>query len=388
MYIFTIKFPVLHSFYTSSIFTNSNIFLRYNGGPFLISLLDTLFIGASHLFHSLYLHGDFSVLSFIMMISVYRAVLACALVLSGATNVLSFPLAARQSAITDVDILQFALTLEHLENTFYKQALAKFTEVEFIAAGFDENFVKNLNFVAHDEEQHVVFLETAIKQAGATPVAACQYNFPITDVTSFVNLATVLEGVGVSAYLGAATAISSKEILNVAAAITVSEGLHQAIQRASLLDVVSANIAGTPLTPNAIFTIASSFITACPSTNAALPFKAFPAIAVNGIPNPAQAIPVNTVASLAMPGPNPPAIPATAFVTFVSGIDIISVPAQVVNGAIAVTIPPQASGQIFGLLTTESLTGTGTLLDETKVIAGPAIMEIQPASPSIDFTVL
>ncbi|KKA22366.1 hypothetical protein T310_3572 [Rasamsonia emersonii CBS 393.64] len=220
------------------------------------------------------------------------------------TAVLSFPLISRQQAVSDVDVLQFALTLEHLENTFYKQALAQFSEVDFIAAGFDASFFVNLQFVAHDEEQHVVFLQQAISQAGATPVAACQYTFPFTDVASFVGLATVLEGVGVSAYLGAASIISSKEILNAAAAITVAEGLHQAVQRASILDVVSANIAGTPLSPNAVFTIASAFIQSCPSTNAELPFSAFPELTVVGSAAAATAastsVSVNSVATLAI----------------------------------------------------------------------------------------
>ncbi|EEA19413.1 hypothetical protein TMatcc_009546 [Talaromyces marneffei ATCC 18224] len=320
------------------------------------------------------------------MISAKQAIFAGCILFSTATNVLSFPLTTRQQAISDIDILQFALTLEHLENTFYKQALSKFSQADFTSAGFNEAFLINLEFIAHDEEQHVVLLQSAISQAGAAPVASCQYNFPITDVTSFVNLATVFEGVGVSAYLGAATAISSKAILNVAAAITVSEGLHQAIQRASILDVVSANIAGTPLSPNAIFTIASAFISSCPSTNAPLPFKAFPALSVDNVSNAAQTLIGNTVATLTVAGGT--AIPSPAFVTFVSGLDIISVPAQVSGSQVSVTIPQQVSGQAFGLITSVSMNGTGTIFDDTKVIAGPAIMEIQPLKPTIDFTIL
>ncbi|KAL1983003.1 hypothetical protein VTN96DRAFT_618 [Rasamsonia emersonii] len=294
------------------------------------------------------------------------------------TAVLSFPLISRQQAVSDVDVLQFALTLEHLENTFYKQALAQFSEVDFIAAGFDASFFVNLQFVAHDEEQHVVFLQQAISQAGATPVAACQYTFPFTDVASFVGLATVLEGVGVSAYLGAASIISSKEILNAAAAITVAEGLHQAVQRASILDVVSANIAGTPLSPNAVFTIAVDSRRFSSSSNCSFD------ISIRQLRRDFS----HQQQQYFQHQP-----PSTIFVTFISGLSVVSVPGEIVNGnsngsaaAVAATIPAQAQGQTFALLTRTAVNGSA--LDDSAVIAGPAIMEVTPSPPTIDFGLL
>jgi hypothetical protein len=72
--------------------------------------------------------------------------------------------------------------------------LSQFTESDFNAAGFSSQYFNNLKFIAHDEEAHVLFLEKAISGAGGTPVNACVYNFPFTDIKSFVSLGSVLEG--------------------------------------------------------------------------------------------------------------------------------------------------------------------------------------------------
>lgn len=60
-------------------------------------------------------------------------------------------------------ILNYALTLEHLEDTFYRQGLEKFTEQDFAAAGFDSSFYGNLKKVSSDESEHVGFLTKALK---------------------------------------------------------------------------------------------------------------------------------------------------------------------------------------------------------------------------------
>jgi hypothetical protein len=72
--------------------------------------------------------------------------------------------------------------------------LSQFTESDFNAAGFSSQYFNNLKFIVHDEEAHVLFLEKAISGAGGTPVNACEYNFPFTDIKSFVSLGSVLEG--------------------------------------------------------------------------------------------------------------------------------------------------------------------------------------------------
>lgn len=128
-----------------------------------------------------------------------------------------------------------------------------FTEQAFIDAGFSAKFYSDLKYVAHDEEGHVTYLEAGLTAAGATPVAACTYKFPMTDPKSFIQLASVIEGVGVSAYLGAAPSITNKAYLTAAGAILVTESLHQSLQRSGVGEVPAANVYGTPLGFNAVY---------------------------------------------------------------------------------------------------------------------------------------
>jgi hypothetical protein len=168
----------------------------------------------------------------------------------------------------DTTVLQFALTLEHLENVFYKGALSKFSEQDFEeagrcyqiltrsqwhdaddATGYSKDYYTNLQYISHDEEDHVKLLSGALKTAGVTPVEACNYTFPYTDVKSFITLSSVLEGVGTSAYLGGAPLVTSKDYLAVAGSILVTEAIHTSLQRVAIGKIAPANPYGTVSTP-------------------------------------------------------------------------------------------------------------------------------------------
>lgn len=141
--------------------------------------------------------------------------------------------------------------------------------------------------VGKTEATHVTTLQSAIAQAGAKPVEACQYNFDaaLTDAKTMVATARVLEAVGVSAYLGAAPLVTSKDVLTAAATIVTVEARHQAFIRiASGAEAVPAAF-DTPLGPRAVFTLAAQFIKSCPD-GSNLNIQAFPSIALQ---NPEQA---------------------------------------------------------------------------------------------------
>ena len=78
------------------------------------------------------------------------------------------------------------MTLEHLEATFYAQALSNFSSADFTNAGYDASIRTAISQIANDEASHVSFLTSALQAAGATPVQACSYKFPYADVKSFL----------------------------------------------------------------------------------------------------------------------------------------------------------------------------------------------------------
>lgn len=79
-----------------------------------------------------------------------------------ATAAYAAPVQNAKRAVTDADILNYALTLEHLEATFYKEGLQNYTQADFVAAGFADPFYANLMEVAKDEATHVSFLTSAL----------------------------------------------------------------------------------------------------------------------------------------------------------------------------------------------------------------------------------
>jgi rubrerythrin len=140
---------------------------------------------------------------------------------------------------SDVEVLNYALTLEHLEAAFYTMVVA--------GGKLSGNVLKYLTIIRDDEVAHVQALTQGLTQAGATPVKARKsYTFtPLGDMNTqdgILKIAAVLEMTGVGAYNGAARELTSKTILGVAGSIVAVEARHTGLINA----VMNPNGAPTP----------------------------------------------------------------------------------------------------------------------------------------------
>jgi rubrerythrin len=125
----------------------------------------------------------------------------------------------------DLDILNFALTLEFLEAAFYEQAIS-----ELKPSGELGSLVET---ISSDENEHVDALSATISDLGGEPVKAPDVDFggAFGSEDAFLELAQTFEDTGVSAYNGAAPSLESKELLATAGAIVQVEARHAAAIR-------------------------------------------------------------------------------------------------------------------------------------------------------------
>lgn len=123
----------------------------------------------------------------------------------------------------DVDVLNYALTLEFLESEFYRQGNAK-----NLLSGREAELLKR---IGADEDAHVAAISQTIKQLGGSPVAKPSVDFgeAFASRMSYLETSLTFENTGVGAYLGAAGFVKDKKILQAAAGIFGVEARHAGV---------------------------------------------------------------------------------------------------------------------------------------------------------------
>ncbi|RCK71166.1 ferritin-like domain-containing protein [Desertihabitans brevis] len=165
------------------------------------------------------------------------------------------PRAVADATANDLDILNYALTLEHLEAEFYTQGLDS-----GVLGGRDLELVEPIR---DHEQAHVEAVTQTITDLGGEPVDKPSFMFPdgtFDDKDMFLTNASAFEELGVTAYHGQVPRIDDADILAAAAAIAGVESRHAAI----VADLLGENPFPSPfektMTMEQVLEQASTFI--------------------------------------------------------------------------------------------------------------------------------
>lgn len=147
-----------------------------------------------------------------------------------------------------VDVLNYALTLEKLEDAFYREAsLSKETTLEATTLeGFSDRILdsvyENLELIGEHESVHVEVISGVIEDLGGEPVSGLEFEFDVprghdADPDAFFAIAQALENTGVTAYNGAIHLLEDEELQTAAATIATVEARH-----ASYLNLLNGDV--------------------------------------------------------------------------------------------------------------------------------------------------
>ncbi|HEX8486962.1 MAG TPA: ferritin-like domain-containing protein [Propionibacteriaceae bacterium] len=128
------------------------------------------------------------------------------------------------ASTSDLEILNYALTLEYLEAEFYTRGVKG-----DILNGRARELVEPIR---DHEQEHVTVLKQTVKDLGGKAAAKPDFTFPAGTFTSkskFLTTASAFEELGVTAYHGQVPRIEDADILKAAAAIAGVESRHAAI---------------------------------------------------------------------------------------------------------------------------------------------------------------
>jgi hypothetical protein len=181
-------------------------------------------------------------------------------------------------AITETDILNFALNLEYLEAEFYTYAVegksitsfgigidGKATGENPASGGettggakvvFDNNEIFSRDIAAEigsDERAHVILLRNALGIAAvAKPnIKLNALGIGFGNQVDFLTVARILEDIGVTAYTGAAGMLKSPGVITTAARLLAAEAEHAGSihTQVSKLKIASSAVDGADLIP-------------------------------------------------------------------------------------------------------------------------------------------
>lgn len=170
-----------------------------------------------------------------------------------------------------VDILNYALTLERLEATFYTRGLEEFSEDDLVNSDLIDRFGEPVQSTLYEqfeaiqshEQAHVDTLVKTVEKLGGDPVGEdeVEFEFGLDSPEKFIKTAQTLETTGVSAYDGAIDQLSGNDqLLTAAATIATVEGRHSAYLNGLTGKSPFPNAFDEPLPPDKVLELIEPFV--------------------------------------------------------------------------------------------------------------------------------
>ena len=188
--------------------------------------------------------GDAPVLEFADDHNRRRFLKAAGLVGVGATLAAAAAMsrfASAQGDEGDIAILNYALTLEYLEEDFYGRGAD--------SGLLEGRAVELMSTIRDHESEHIAALQSTISDLGGSPVARPKFSYPkgvFKDKKTLLETALEFSRLGVRAYHGQVQLIQSPDLLAAAASIAGVESRHAAI----IADVAGRNPFPAPIEPS------------------------------------------------------------------------------------------------------------------------------------------
>lgn len=132
--------------------------------------------------------------------------------------------ALADASANDLEILNYALTLEYLEADFYTRGVK--------GGALTGRTLALISPIRDHEQEHVTVLTSTVKSLGGKPAAKPKFKYPdgtFTDKDKFLAAASAFEELGVTAYHGQVARVEDGDILAAAASIAGVESRHAAV---------------------------------------------------------------------------------------------------------------------------------------------------------------
>ncbi|KAF9041652.1 ferritin-like domain-containing protein [Panaeolus papilionaceus] len=280
--------------------------------------------------------------------------------------------------MTDLEALNYLLTLEEFETAFYERSLERFSEDDFMNLGYPRWVRPRYEQILSHERVHKEFLQSAITSAGQNYVEPCNYELGnVNDPRNFVEFSEAIQSIITGAYVGILRYFNERSYITAGASILAVEARQAAWINSAVRHKNPWNSAfETALTPSQVYTLLSSFFdfnSLTEDNRALLPAGNWPAPRLSLAPRllPGQQ------GEISFPYPNLNEHECLYVVFLTGAANIVAPLINQDNGHYFVEIPLEleGAGTVYIVLIRGSDNIGDVVVSDQTTVAGPAIAE-------------